>query len=102
VEPDTPEKPKPAPDSRREIAQLMRIRSLLERDPAAAHRAILAAQREFPEGLLREEREGLDPIALARSGERTRARAQAERFIERYPKSPLRPTLERFLAGDLP
>jgi hypothetical protein len=102
MEPTALEEAKPAvPDSRREIAQLMRIRTLLKRDPAAAHRAIVDAQREFPDGLLREEREGLDAIALARSGERTRARQQAERFIERYPKSPLRPRLERLLAGDL-
>jgi hypothetical protein len=92
------EKPDPAADSRREIAQLARIRALLKRDPAAAHRAILAGQREFPNGLLREEREGLEVIALARIGERTRAREQAQRFIGRYPKSPLRPRLEQLLS----
>ncbi|HTU57064.1 MAG TPA: hypothetical protein VMF89_01500, partial [Polyangiales bacterium] len=50
--------------SRREIAQLARIKALLEQDPAAARRLIRAAQREFPAGLLVEEREGLDVIAL--------------------------------------
>lgn len=99
-EPERRTKPKLVPDSRREIAQLARIRALLKRDPAAAHRAIVAAQREFPDGLLAEEREGLDAIALARSGQRERARKQAQRFIERYPKSPLRPQLERLLAGE--
>ena len=91
----------PSP-SRREIAQLVRIRALLSRDPAAAHRAIAAAQREFPSGVLREEREGLDAIALFRSGQERRARASAERFIERYPQSPLRPRIERLLAGEDP
>ncbi len=88
--------------SRREIAQLVRIRALLERDPAAARRAIAAAQREFPSGVLREEREGLDAIALFQLGEARRARTRAERFIERYPQSPLRPRLERLLAGESP
>lgn len=99
-EPEPRSKPKLAPASRREIAQLTRIRALLKRDPAAAHRALLAAQREFPDGLLTEEREGLDAIALARSGDLERARTQAHRFIARYPKSPLRPQLERLLTGE--
>lgn len=90
------------PASNREIAQLVRIRAALERDPAAAHRLIRAAQREFPQGMLREEREGLDVIALFRMGGARRAREQAERFIERYPRSPLRPRVERILAGENP
>jgi len=88
--------------SRREIAQLLRIRALLERDPAAAHRAIQAANREFPSGVLREERDGLEAIALFRAEKASDARAHAERFIERYPRSPLRERLERLLAGESP
>ncbi len=88
--------------SRREIAQLVRIRALLERDPAAAHRAIQAANREFPSGVLREERDGLDAIALFRAGKSSEGRARAERYIERYPRSPLRERLERLLARESP
>jgi hypothetical protein len=84
--------------SRREIAQLARIKALLEQDPAAARRLIRAAQREFPAGLLVEEREGLDVIALFALAQNERARAGAERFIARYPQSPLRPKLERLIA----
>jgi hypothetical protein len=88
--------------SRREIAQLNKIRAMLDRDPARAHRLIAASSREFPAGLFAEERAGLDAIALFRSGERRRAATAAERFIANHPKSPLRPRLERILAGDAP
>jgi hypothetical protein len=84
--------------SRREIAQLARIKTLLETNPAAARRLIRAAQREFPAGLLVEEREGLDVIALFALGQHERARANAGRFVARYPHSPLRPKLERLIA----
>jgi hypothetical protein len=87
-----------ASGSRREIAQLARIKTLLEQDPAAARRLIRAAQREFPAGLLVEEREGLDVIALFALGQHQRARVNAERFIIRYPQSALRPKLERLIA----
>ena len=83
--------------SRREIAQLARIKALLEQDPAAARRLIRAAQREFPAGLLVEEREGLDVIALFALEEMERARKNAQRFVVRYPQSPLRPKLERLI-----
>ena len=91
-------RPGPSP-SRREITQLNRIRALLERDPAAAHRLIRVAQREFPAGVLREEREGLDALALFELGQPERARRQAERFVARYPNSPLRARVERLLGS---
>lgn len=91
-------RPGPSP-SRREITQLNRIRALLERDPAAAHRLIGVAQREFPAGVLREEREGLAAIALFELGQPERARRQAERFVARYPNSPLRARVERLLGS---
>ncbi|MET0384351.1 MAG: hypothetical protein ABW321_00255 [Polyangiales bacterium] len=88
----------PSP-SRREIAQLLKIKALLETDPAAAHRLIRVAQREFPSGVLVEEREALDAIALFKIGPPSRARAAAERFFTRHPQSPLRDRLERLLAA---
>lgn len=84
--------------SRREIAQLARIKELLEKEPAAARRLIRTAQREFPAGLLVEEREGLDVIALFALEETERARKNAQRFVARYPQSPLRPKVERLIA----
>jgi len=93
----TPSKSEAASPSRREIAQLLQIKAWLERDPARARRLIRAAQREFPSGVLVEEREGLDVIALYAIGPAARARVQAERFIARYPRSPLRARIERLL-----
>lgn len=83
--------------SRREIARMARIKLTLERDPATAHRMIVSANREFPGGVLQEERDGLDAIALFSLGSEARARGQAQRFLERYPKSPLRSRVERLL-----
>jgi hypothetical protein len=87
--------------SRREIALMVRIKSLLERDPAAAHRLIVTSAREFPAGVLAEEREGLDAIALFKLGA-PGARSHAERFLRRYPQSSLRPRVERLLDGEAP
>jgi hypothetical protein len=88
--------------SRREIRLMVRIKASIERDPAAAHRMILAANRQFPDGVLQEERDGLDAIALFELGETARAKAQAERFLQRYPHSALRPRLERYLTASYP
>jgi hypothetical protein len=81
--------------SRREIAQLMRVRELLELDPAAAYRLAQSSQREFPTGALREEREGLSIVALFELGQSSSARAEAARFLARHPESPLRDRIER-------
>lgn len=86
--------------SRREIEQFERIQEQLETSPGTAYRAIQEAEAEFPFGRLREEREGLRVIALWNLGQRKRARAQASRFLRRYPESPLRARIERLLAED--
>jgi hypothetical protein len=76
--------------SRREIAQLVRIRALLERDPAAAYRLALRSEREFPSGLLSEERQALSIIALAKTGAKDAAARNASEFLARHPQSPMR------------
>ena len=76
--------------SRREIAQLVRIRALLERDPDAAYRLAQRSDREFPRGVLNEERLALSVLALAKSGESVAAAQKARQFFQRYPQSPLR------------
>jgi outer membrane protein assembly factor BamD (BamD/ComL family) len=83
--------------SRREIAQLVRLRALIERDPAAAYRLAKRAEREFPRGILAEERQALAIVALARSGAIERARTRAAVFFARYPQSPLRETVDAAL-----
>jgi hypothetical protein len=87
--------------SRREIAQLLRIKHLLPRAPAAAYRLAQASQREFPNGALREEREGLAVLALWLLEAREPAQRSTREFLERYPQSPLRERLQRLLASSL-
>jgi hypothetical protein len=85
--------PGPAPSagsSRREIAQLVRIRALLENDPVAAYRVAQRSEREFPHGGLSEERQALQVLALAKSGNMETAHRKALEFFARYPQSPMR------------
>jgi hypothetical protein len=86
-----------ASSSRREIAQLVRIRGLLERDPAAARRLALRSEREFPRGLLSEERRALAIVALAKTGSKALAEQDAQRYFARYPHSPMRELIEAAL-----
>jgi hypothetical protein len=83
--------------SRREIAQLVRIRGLLERNPAAARRLAVRSEREFPRGLLSEERRALAIVALAKTGSKQLAEQDAQRYFVRYPHSPLRELIEAAL-----
>jgi len=85
-----------------EVTQLLRIKSLLETDPAAARRLIVKAQREFPTGVLAEEREALNVIALFAMGDHGRGQAAAERFLAQYPRSPLRARISELLAREEP
>jgi hypothetical protein len=79
-----------ASSSRREIAQLVRIRALLGSDPAAALRLAERSEREFPHGLLSEERQALSIVALAKSGAHDAASKRAQRYFARFPHSPMR------------
>jgi hypothetical protein len=54
-------------------------------------------QRRFPDGRLAEERERLRIQALIDSGDRSGARARAEEFRRRYPKSIFLPAIEAAL-----
>ena len=91
---DAPPHETPAKSSRREIAQLIRIRSLLSRDPAAALRLAERSEREFPSGLLSEERRALAIVALAKTGARESAAVKAREYFARYPQSPMRGLIE--------
>jgi hypothetical protein len=82
---------------RSEIAQLGRIKALVDEDPARAYELVRAGQREFAPGILRHEREALAVRALWNMGSRDAARREARRFLERYPQSPLRPRIEQLL-----
>jgi hypothetical protein len=82
---------------RLEIAELARIRALLATDPEQAYRLANAGHRRFVSGILRQEREGLAILALYQMGRRAEATRRSERFLESYPRSPLRAQLEREL-----
>lgn len=91
----------PEKSSRREIAQLVRIRALLEQDPAAAYRLAVRGQREFRGGLLSEERQGLAIVALHKAGAREQAERKAREFFARFPQSPMRGMVEAELGQEL-
>ena len=62
--------------------------------PEEALEAAMRHAREYPSGVLTEEREALAIRALAASGNRDAAVARASRFRSRYPKSLLLPAVE--------
>jgi len=80
---------------RREIADLGRIKALLESDPAQAYRLAQAGHRQHRRGMLRHEREGLAVLALWNLDRHSEAEARTRAFLARYPNSPLRAEVER-------
>jgi hypothetical protein len=85
---------------RRETAQVGRIKRWLERAPARAYALAQAGHREFPAGMLREEREALAVLALWNMGRDVEAARRARAFLARYPDSPLRGQMEQRLAPE--
>jgi hypothetical protein len=72
-------------------------RAALARGNAEQATELLSRHRaRFPGGALREEREGLEVLALVRV-DREEAERSAERFVRRYPDSVLVPAIERAL-----
>ena len=75
-----------------EIANLQRVRTLLAQGRAgAAYRAAREGQGRFGKrSILYEEREALAILALSSMGHTRLAARRAQRFVARFPKSPLR------------
>ena len=90
--------PAPSSSSRKEIAQLVRMRELLKKDPAAAYELSQRSEREFPAGLLSEERQALAILALVKTGATDDARRRANALFLRYPQTPMREQIEAALA----
>ncbi len=65
----------------------------------AALSAVNRHEREFPQGQLREEREGLRILALAAQGRTAEARSFAARFRKSYPQSVLMPQVDAALGS---
>jgi hypothetical protein len=70
------------------LAVLAARRTLRTGDAGGALRLLEAARRDFPSGMLGQEREALTIEALARSGAKEVARKRADTFLSNYPKSP--------------
>jgi hypothetical protein len=89
--------PEEAPALRERDRELAAERALLEKArtalarqvPAAALEALSEHERRFADGQLREEREGLEVLALFAAGNVERARTRVIEFRARYPQSVL-------------
>jgi hypothetical protein len=79
-----------------EARYLESIRRALDRQPARALRLARRFPALYPDGLLAEEAAALEVEALARTG--ADARALAETFASRYPRSPYRRRIDRAIA----
>jgi hypothetical protein len=82
----------------REVALLGRARSALSSNPAQALALAEEGHRDFPRGVLREERESIAVLALVRLGRDTEAKARGAAFLERYPHGPFSEKVRSALA----
>ncbi len=90
-------------DLREEAAVLAAARADLARgDAKSASRRLDEASARFPRGMLLEERDALYVRAAEQSGDHERASRLAWSFLERHPRSPLRPSVERVLEKSAP
>jgi hypothetical protein len=88
-------------DSATEIALITRAQSLLDLQPSAALTVLLEHEREFPRGILAEERDVLRVEAERALGRTPQAIAHAKAFCAQYPNSPQTRTLEHWLAAQI-
>lgn len=106
----TPTESAAAPETDDEGPGLAEERRLLESARAELARGSAARalelleehRRRFPSGRLSEEREALVVRALASAGRVDEARARAEAFHARYPRSVLRPAVDRAAPPEAP
>ena len=76
---------------------LRRARRALPQNPRGTLELTRRHAREFPRGVLVQEREALAVDALARVGRTSEARKRAERFLRAYPRSAQRARVESVL-----
>ena len=81
-----------------ESRRLAEARALLRNnDPRAALAALEGVRRDYPRGVLVQEREVLVIEALLAAGDETGAKARAREFVTRYPASPHAASARRVL-----
>jgi hypothetical protein len=93
--------PRSAPDLEGEARLLEQADGDLRRGDANAALARLADHAAiYPNGALREEREGMRVVALCRAGRAAEGNAAAERFLARSPRSTLATRIRAACSGD--
>jgi hypothetical protein len=83
-----------------ELELVKQARNALNSDPARAYALTERCRAEFPKGAFGQEREYIAITALARLGRDTQARALANSFKNRYPRSVYVVQLERLLGSE--
>lgn len=73
---------------REELEHLAQLRRVAATRPAEAVRMADQGHARFAGGMLYQEREAIAIRSLARAGRSAQARARAQRFLDRFPKSP--------------
>ena len=82
--------PRATPDIEGEARLLEQADADLRRgDPGAALARLAEHAAKYPDGALREERDGVRVVALCRAGREAEGKAAAERFLARAPRSAL-------------
>jgi hypothetical protein len=72
-----------------EAAQINAARKVLAEDPAKALALMQAAELQFPNGAMIQERRGYAILALVALGRTAEAEEQADAYLERWPNGPL-------------
>jgi hypothetical protein len=78
------------------------LRALRAGKPACALSLLDAHARQYPEGVLAEEREAERALALAALGRIQEARQAAAAFLRKHPGSPLGVRLRHHIPGQIP
>jgi hypothetical protein len=92
-----------APSLERELSLLERARSALsEGQPQTALQLLREHHSLYPKSVLQQEREALAIRALLGAGRRSEAQRRAQTFIQAYPTSALRGSIERAVGTTIP
>lgn len=79
----------PTPSLADEAAQINAARKALADDPATTLALMQAAEQQFPNGAMIQERRGYAILALVALGRTAEAQEQADAYLERWPNGPL-------------
>ncbi len=84
-----PEPPSPKPSLADEAAQINAARKALASNPSKTLALMEAAEHEFPDGSMVQERRGYAILALVALGRSFEADERADAYLKRWPKGPL-------------